>query len=472
MAGWGSIYNNAMWGISYHTNNLARLQEQISSGSKVIRYSDDPANAYRIATLADTAKSMDEYASNIGIVEASLNGADNAMSSMSDLITRADVLITQASSGTYQGENRLAMGEEIDSILEQMIGLANHKVLSKYIFAGADSQNAPYSVTRENGKIASVTYEGSQAEQPVPVAPGVNFSGQLVGDAIFRSNRRREPELLGNTGAAGGVGTSNVRGDIWLDVGHTTTDFNTAATGLTAGMSSGPDDTILGAHSVTIDTVAQTISLDGGDAVSYLGTETNLQLTNSSGDVAHVDVTGALVTGTFNITGNGELSINNGPASAIDFTDDNISVTNPDTGRFLYIDGQNITRAGSEAVRVPGTGDLFNTLVHVRDMMLNTRGLSTEEQTNHLTRAGESLGEISNTFRQRITIVGGRLGGLDQLSKTIETLSYNNTSQASSLQEADIVELATELARSQTLYQASLQVAGKALSLSLMDYIK
>jgi hypothetical protein len=182
-----------------------------------------------------------------------------------------------------------------------MVGLANHQILGKYVFGGAKSQHAPYAVTRENGRITSVRYEGSPVEQPVPVGPGVKFSGQLVGDTIFRSNNRQKPEFTGTTGAAGGVGTSNMRGNVWLDIGHTTTDFDTPSSGLAAGTSSSPDDTILGTHSVTIDTAEKTITLDDGQTVAYTGTETNLKLTNSSGDIVYVNTTGALADGSFNI---------------------------------------------------------------------------------------------------------------------------------------------------------------------------
>ncbi len=471
MGSWSSIYNNAMYGIKYNTSTIARLEEQQSTGSKIIRFSDDPANANRISTLLDNAKSLEEYTNNIREVEMLLNEADNAMSSMSDLVSRVSVLVTQASNGTYQVANREAMAEEIDSILEQMVGLANHKVLGKYVFGGMDSIDAPYTVEREDGKISSVSYGGSQYEQLVPVGPGVKFSGLLVGDDIFSDDNRQDPVFTGNTGASSGIGTSNVSGDLWLDVKHTGTDFDTASTGLTAGTSSTGGDTILGTHSISIDNVAKTISLDGGVAISYTGTETDLKLTNSDGDVAYVNTTAGLNTGTFNITANGELSIAGGTAAAIDFTDDHISVIDPETGKFLYVDGRNIIRTGTEAVQVPGTYDLFNTLVSARDMMANTRNLSLDEQINFLGQIGGSLEQVSKRFTQKMTVVGGRLGGLDQLGQTLDNLQFNNTSEASGLQQADVVEIAVELARAEVFYQASLQVAGKVLSMSLLDYI-
>lgn len=473
MSSWGTIYNNAMWGVSFHTSSLARIQEQISTGSKVIRFSDDPANASRISTLVDTAKSLEEYSGNINEVEMSLNEADGNLTAISDLVIQVTGLLTQASSDLYKG-NRPGMAETLDEILEQMVGLVNNsKVLGRYIFGGTDSKDPPYTVTRENGRISSIRYEGSYLDQPVPVAPGVTFSGQLVGDRIFREDQRQDPVFKGNTGVAGGVGTSNARGYFWLDVTHTTTDFNTGATGLVGGTSSAASDTILGTHSVTIDTADKTITLDGGGAVSYVGTETDLQLTNSSGDIAYVNTTGVLVNGAFNITGNGELSINGGPATAIDFNDDNISVTGPEADQFLYVDGRSVFRTGTEAVGVPGTHDLFNALIHARDMVLNTKNLPDDGAWNDsITQASESLNDVNRRFQHQRTVIGGRLGGLDQLRRTLENMQFNNTSEASSLQDADIVELAMELARTQVLYQASLLIAGKTLSLSLLDYIR
>ena len=43
--------------------------------------------------------------------------------------------------------------------------------------------------------------------------------------------------------------------------------------------------------------------------------------------------------------------------------------------------------------------------------------------------------------------------------------------QARLLEEADIVQVATDLARTQTLYEMTLTTAGKLLSLSLLDFI-
>ena len=57
MAGWGAIYNNVTFALRSQAAELARLQEQAASGVRVVRASDDPANAYRILQLRGQGRS-------------------------------------------------------------------------------------------------------------------------------------------------------------------------------------------------------------------------------------------------------------------------------------------------------------------------------------------------------------------------------------------------------------------------------
>jgi hypothetical protein len=55
----------------------------------------------------------------------------------------------------------------------------------------------------------------------------------------------------------------------------------------------------------------------------------------------------------------------------------NQAVTDSRTGRVLYVDTTGIQSTGTELVRVPGTYDIFGTLISLRDLLLNPKGLST-----------------------------------------------------------------------------------------------
>jgi flagellin-like hook-associated protein FlgL len=67
--------------------------------------------------------------------------------------------------------------------------------------------------------------------------------------------------------------------------------------------------------------------------------------------------------------------------------------------------------------------------------------------------------------------VGGRIGTLLTLKNSIEDMKFNADEEISRLQDADITQVAVDLARHEVLYQMSLSVAARMFSLSLMDFI-
>jgi flagellar hook-associated protein 3 len=464
---WGAIYNNAVYGIRIHTSRMTMLQEQIATGNRVIRASDSPADVYRIMALRQTESDFDSYFKNLDEVETSLLEGSNALQQLSNIATRVGVLVAQGSTGTYGDENREAMAEEINELLEQAVSLADHKVLGRYIFGGADSTTPPFEATEENGRITSVRYVGSYDERPVPVAPGVTMSGQIVGDRVFRNQDRQDIEFFSDTGAAPGAGTPSVRNDFWLTI-ERATQYPVGASGLQAGLSSN-QDTIFGDHTVTIDAAANTIRLDGGAVVNYTGAETNLEVTNAAGEVIHVDMTGALATGSYAIT-SGQMRIGDATATPIDFSDDNMVITNA-AGEIMYVDATGITDPGEVRVQNRGTYDLFNSLIYVRDLLLNTHNLGTGATLDALKYAQDAIDAVARGFRQRTTILGGRLGGVDRLRETLTGLRDHAKAEADAIEQADIADVATDLARTQTLYEMSLAATSKVLSLTLLDFI-
>jgi flagellar hook-associated protein 3 len=469
MGSWGAIYNNAIYGVRLHTSRMTMLQEQIATGNRIIRSSDGPSDAYRIMSLRQTEQEFDNYFKNLDETEVSLLEGSNALQQISNITTRVGVLVAQGSTGTYGEQNREAIAEEINELLEQSVSLANHRVLGRYIFGGADSTTKPFETTEENGRITSVRYVGSYDERPAPVAPSVQMSGQIVGDRVFRNHDRQDIEFYTDTGAKPGTGTASVRNDFWATISNHT-QYPLGASGIQAGNDSN-QDTIFGNHTITLDTVAQTLRLDGGPLVSYNpATDSNLEVTNAAGETIHVDMTGgALVGGTYNIT-SGQVQIEGGPATDIDFTDNNMVVEDR-YGKVMYMDATGINKTGLVRVENRGTYDLFNTLIHVRDLLLNTHDLETNKQLEAMRYAQESIDEIARGFRQRITILGGRLGGIDRLRETLTGLQDQAEAEANAVEQADVVDVATDLARTQTLYQMSLAATGKVIKLTLLDFI-
>jgi flagellin-like hook-associated protein FlgL len=305
------------------------------------------------------------------------------------------------------------------------------------------------------------------------------MSGVLVGQRVFCGNDRGDPVFLGHTGAAAGLATSNARGDVYLQVYHKETTVLADPDGVNLKLSANPDftDTVLGQHDLIVDVSQKTISFAAGGPVTHFnGTETSLKVTNSDGDAIYVDVSGlngALGSpATVTIRSDGLLSVDRrvAPVELTDFTRDNIAVADAD-GRVLYVDATGIRRTGLEPVRIPGTYDLFGALIAARDVLLDRRQVPQTDQTALLQGATDALNEVLSGITQTMTSVGGRLQALDTLKQSIADIKATADDQAGLLENADLVQVAAEIARTQTLYQMTLATASRLLSLSLLDYI-
>jgi flagellar hook-associated protein 3 FlgL len=171
--------------------------------------------------------------------------------------------------------------------------------------------------------------------------------------------------------------------------------------------------------------------------------------------------------------GNYTLSIDDGLTTFnTDGTDTNLAVTNSTTGEILYVDTTGITGAGVDVVRAPGTYDIFNTLVSIRDMLRNEKDLSVAEVRELQENALISLEEISGLIVQAEVSVGSRAGFLENLKDSLKNLKYDAEDETTRLQEADIAQVAIDLSRRELLYQMSLSVAGKLMSVSLLDFLE
>jgi len=474
MSGWGSIFETTRLALREHTAELARLQQVASSGVRLQRASDAPAEAYRLLGLRAEEESLATYRENIGRVTDSLNVASSALSQMADIMARARELVTQGTSGTYSAANRQPVALEIGGLLEQLVSLANSRHGGRYLFGGSSTRTAPYEAVIENGQITAVRYVGNSDSVEAPVAPGVDQASVLVGDEIFRSHQRQAPEFYGNTGAAPSAATSTVRNSAWLTVTHDTTTY-LGASGIAAGASSAEGDTVLGdGHTLTIDALNQTLCLDDGAEVTFTPGDTDVCVTNADGDRVYVD-TSALdpgFQGTVGLQATGEVSLDDGATNtSIDFASANLAVTDSESGGTLYVDCTGIERTGLEPVRIPGTADLFSAMITVRDLMLNTRGLSENEQLARLGDMVALVNEVAGNLTVASTSIGSSIGRLDSLDAGLEARQQHAEDQAATIENADIAQVATDLARRQTLYEMTLASASKLLSLSLFNYI-
>jgi flagellin-like hook-associated protein FlgL len=219
-------------------------------------------------------------------------------------------------------------------------------------------------------------------------------------------------------------------------------------------------------------------------AAYYVGN--NLFQSDNRGDPVFLGNTGADAgTGTSNVKGdvwltvthngsNYELSIDDGASTVVVPGGGlaNQPVIHSETGQVLYVDSTGINDTGVELVRIPGTYNIFDTLITVRDLLRNERNLSDAQIEELRNNALNSLSEMSNMLVQNSVSVGSRIGFLETLKGSLEKIKYDAEDETTRLEEADIAQIAIDLSRREILYQMSLSMAGKLMSMSLLNFIE
>jgi hypothetical protein len=112
------------------------------------------------------------------------------------------------------------------------------------------------------------------------------------------------------------------------------------------------------------------------------------------------------------------------------------------TGEILYVDTNEINSTGVDLVRMPGTYDVFNTLISIRDILKNDKGLAGAQLQEVLDGSLVSLEEISELLVQAEVAVGSKIGFLDNLKDSLKNLKYDAEDETTRLQEADIAQIA------------------------------
>ena len=167
------------------------------------------------------------------------------------------------------------------------------------------------------------------------------------------------------------------------------------------------------------------------------------------------------------------LSIDGG-TSTVDVTaaSGDVALTHADTGEVLYVDTSGITSGGTEYIRVPGTYDIFNVLINARDMLNNEDTMPSSEWNSMLNATLGSMTTVQTNISKTFPTIGGKIGTLTTLSDSLKEIKFNAESEISQLQDADIAQVAVELAQHGILYEMSLSVAAKLFSMSLVDFLE
>jgi flagellar hook-associated protein 3 FlgL len=143
------VANNALRNISTSYQQLSKTQEELSSGKKITRPSDDPVIASQGIAYRTDVSQVDQYTRNLDTANTWAQSSDSALSEANDVLQRVRELAVQGSSDTETTDDRKAIKDEIDQLKQQLGNIANTQVGGKYIFNGTNTGTPPVTIAAD-----------------------------------------------------------------------------------------------------------------------------------------------------------------------------------------------------------------------------------------------------------------------------------------------------------------------------------
>jgi flagellar hook-associated protein 3 FlgL len=161
---------------------LARTQNQIASGQRIMTPADDPAGAVQALALERALANSTQYSQNSNMAQNRLSSGETALADAGDLLSHIRDLTVQANSGALDASSRAAIATEVQSSIQQFVDIANRKDGNgEYLFAGTATATQPFA--RTSG--GTVVYSGNSANRVLQVSDTQTVADANAGDATF-----------------------------------------------------------------------------------------------------------------------------------------------------------------------------------------------------------------------------------------------------------------------------------------------
>lgn len=208
---------------------LAKVQQQMATGQRILANSDDPVGSARLRGLHEELAANDQYQRNIGLANGRLNLEETTLGDAGELLQRARELTVQANNAPLNDSDRRDIAKEIRQIHSQMFNLANTRDGNgEYLFAGFQSRTQPFVLDGNNQAL----YQGDQGQRLIKAGPSLAIPVGDSGDEVFQG------ALNGNgsfrVAAAGNAGNGTIATGSVIDptafLGHSYAIAFTSAT--------------------------------------------------------------------------------------------------------------------------------------------------------------------------------------------------------------------------------------------------
>ncbi len=203
-----TLFDQGIAAINDRQRALLDVQQQVSTGRRVLTPADDPIAAGRILDLSQSQAATAQFVENAGSASAALAVTEQSLQAVIRSLQDIRATAVGAGNATLGDSGRATLARELRGSYQELLALANATDgQGNYLFSGYRGQTQPFSETTPG----TVQYAGDQGQRLLQISPARYVPVSDAGSEIFQRIRTGNGDFAASAAAAnGGTGTIGI----------------------------------------------------------------------------------------------------------------------------------------------------------------------------------------------------------------------------------------------------------------------
>lgn len=441
------IFSAGTQGIQRNQQGLFTLQNQLSTGRRVLTPADDPVAAAQALVVTQSKEVVAQYAENQDTARSQLGLVEGTLSALSDLVQNVRERVVQAGNTTLTGNDRAYIATELEARFAELLGLANTvDGAGMFLFSGYQGMTRPFAIDTAQpasypATVSPVGYAGDDGERLLQVGASRQMAMNLSGNDVFMGIRSGNGTFVAGVGGVSSAGVPAVpatinQGSATIDAGSlrdqqkwqaALADYPSGGFRIEFSVSAGVTTYQIydGANNALLAPPAAPYT--PGQVIRLQQTQTSPPLATQPADLGV------------------EVVIQGQPANGDSFT------VAPSSDQSLFQTVQN--------------------LIGVLRTPVGSTAFTNTELSNRLGAELTNLDRALDTISANRADVGTRLKELDSLSSIAEDLDLQYATTLSDLQDLDYAAAISDFTKKQLQLEAAQKSFAQISQLSLFNFL-
>lgn len=179
------MFASSMAAMQLRQSQLAKTQQQVALGTKLITAKDDPVSAGTAVQLDRALAELERFDKNSAVLKHRLSLEESTLAEVGNRLTRIRELAVQGNGGVYDSSARRAITVELREHYDALVALANTgDGNGRYLFGGTEDTGVPF--VQSGG---AVSYVGDSTRRSIDIAPGIAVPDSDPGIDVFQRIR-------------------------------------------------------------------------------------------------------------------------------------------------------------------------------------------------------------------------------------------------------------------------------------------